>query len=1053
MIKCSHLNGFSSIKDALVNGMIIILMSVFVMPFAALAQDAISVSGKVYDSETNIPLVGATVKVKGTSVGTIVKADGTYTIDVPSGNNILEVTYIGYEKREILINGRENINIMLNSTGTTLDELVVVGYTQQKKKDLTGAVAIVEASEVQSIPAASVDQMLQGKMSGVNIVNDNAPGGQAAVRIRGFSTIRNNDPLYVIDGTPSTGGLENINPNDIESIQVLKDASSASIYGSRAANGVVIITTKKGKSLKPQIDFNAYWGQQSATNLPEMLSAQEYGDLLWQAIRNDGGTPSHDVYGSGASPVIPQYIDDNNEVPSADVDWVDEIFEPAFVQNYHFGFRQGGEKSSTAFSLSYFNQEGVMRYTNFERVTGRLNTEFDLLGDRLKVGENLSVSYTTDRYVTNNSALGGLLYAAYKFPSIVPVYDNTGDFGGNTLNDIQNPLGALYRGKDNKPQTIGVFGNVFAELAIWKGISFRSDIGLNYATTSARNYNPAFDDILSIRAQSELNQSNSWGREWSWANTLRYAETLNDKHDINLFAGMEAVKSVNEVFSASRTGFPYDEENFRYLDAGSGEQQRNSGFGWEWSLLSYFGKVNYSFDNKYLASFTIRRDGSSRLGNNKWGNFPAFSLGWRLSEEDFFSMDFFSDLKIRVGWGQNGNQDIPSYSSISSYVSNPYHSNYDISGSQNSVAIGYTPTRYGNEDLKWETTTQTNIGVDFTFWDNQFEFSADYFMKKTEDLLVERPLPPVVGGTNGTVWDNVGSMENSGLEFLLNYRSPYLGDFHFDAGLNFSMITNELTELHEDIEYIALPGSVLHSVNFDQEVSRSGVGQPIASFYGHRADGIFQSQAEIDAYGLQPDARPGDIKYADINGDGVIDADDREFIGSPHPDFTFGFNFSAQYKDFDVKFFVFGSLGNEIYDLTQYYGGFFNLSAYNKFATLKDAWSESNTGSEIPRLSLDDPNNNVRPSSYYVKDGSFVRLKNFEIGYTLPEIIASKVNVRKMRVYLQVQNLLTITGYDGIDPEVGLQNYSSEIRNLDIGVDRGIYPLPRTFMFGVNINY
>lgn len=1040
-------------KNYFLNLSHLFLISLFLFFSQSLkAQNEITISGKVYDVSNSAPLAGATVKVSNTAIGIVVGSNGEYSINVPEDSEYLEARFIGYEPMILEIGGKTNIDFALKPKDAQLDEIVVVGYEEQEKKDLTGSVAIVEASEIAPLPSANFSQSIQGKAPGVQIINDNAPGGQSAVRIRGFSTVRNNEPLYIIDGVPTTSGLEYLNPNDIESIQVLKDASSASIYGSRAANGVIIVTTKKGESPKPEMNVSAYYGVQQATNLPEMLNAQEYGDLLWQAIRNDGGTPASDVYGSGASPVIPEFIDDNQTVPSANTDWVDEIFRPAQVQSYNVSFRKGGTNSNTALSFGYYNQEGTMEYTDFERITGRLNSDYELISDRLKVGQNLQVTYSNERYVTNNSALGGVLYAAYKFPSIVPVRDINGDFGGNPVNDIQNPLGQLYREKDNRPDNYLIFGNLFAELKILDNLKYKSDVGLNYISSNSRNYFPKYNDITSSRVQSTLTTSNSFDRELVWSNTLNYMQNIGS-FDFNVIGGTEAIESYGEVFTASRVGFPYDDDNFKYLDAGSGDMQRNSGYAFRWALLSYFGKINMSYDDKYLASFTIRRDGSSRLGNNKWGNFPAFSAGWRLSEENFFDFDVVNDLKLRFGWGQNGNQDIPEFSTISSFVSNPYYSNYDLTGDQNSVITGYTPTRYGNPDLKWETTTQTNFGIDFTFLNSAFTFSADYFIKTTEDLLIERPLPPVVGGTNQTIWDNVGTMENKGIEFYLNYRSNPSKPFRYDVGLTFSAIQNELTELHEDIDFLALPGSVLHVVNFDQEVSRSGVGQPIASFYGWKTAGLFKTQQEIDEYGLQPDAQPGDLKFLDIDGDGDIDADDRDYIGSPHPDFTLGFNFSAYWNNFDFSMFVYASIGNEIYDLTQYYGGFFNLSAYNKFADLKDAWSEDNPNSDIPRLSLDDPNNNVRPSDYYVKDGSYVRIRNIQIGYTLPESIAKYIAAtERVRLYMQIQNLITFTSYDGIDPEVGLQNYNSDIRNLDIGVDRGVYPLARTFTFGIDLS-
>jgi TonB-dependent starch-binding outer membrane protein SusC len=1027
----------------------LVLIFVFVsLNFFVQAQEK-TLTGSVTDAQGN-PLPAVNVSVRGTSTGTVTNLEGKFELAIPDDVEKIVISSVGYVTKDVSLNGQTSLQVMLEEDLISLEEVVVTGYGSQKKKDLTGAVSVVDVDEIQRYPLASADQMLRGRISGVNILGDYTPGGGTAVRIRGYSTIRNNDPLYIIDGTPSTTGLNLLNPADIESIQILKDASSASIYGSRAANGVIIVTTKKGKTNVPEVNFHSYVGTQSAYNLPHMLNAQEYGDLLWQAIKNDGGTPSHDVYGNGANAVIPKYIDADQTIPSADVDWVDEIFQNASVQSYTLGLTNGTERSNQAFSVGYFNQDGILKYTGFERLTARLNTDYKLF-DRLTIGENITVSHVNSNTVTNNSALGGVIYAAYKFPSISPVNDVNGEFASSATNDIQNPMGILYRNKDNFGKTLNIFGNVFADLEILNGLSVKTNFGLNYDSFNKRNYSPRYEEIFTQRLQSSLSTTSNYGYNWVWSNTLNYEKAFNI-HQIHIMGGIEAIENYHEFFNASRVGFPYDEENFRYLDAGE-SSQTNSGSASNWSLFSYFTKLNYILDERYLLSFTLRRDGTSKLGDNNWGDFPSFSAGWRVSEESFFTSNTISNLKVRFGWGQNGNQDIPPYSTFSSYISNPYYSNYDLGGSQSSVVNGFTQTRVGNPDLKWETTTQTNIGIDIGLINNRIELIVDYFTKNTGDLLLERPLPPVIGGTNQSEWVNAGSMENSGFEFLLNYRSNPLNEFKYGIGINFSAIQNELTELPSDIEFISIPSSTLHVVNFDQEVSRTAVGEPIASFYGYESLGIFQNQQEIDNHAEQSNAQPGDLKFADINNDDVIDDEDRTFIGSPHPDFTYGINLYFEYKGIDLTMFLNGSQGNKIYDLTRYYGDFFNLSAYNKYSRVTNAWTAENPGSDIPRLSLDDKNNNIRPSSYYVFDGSYLRMQNLQLGYILPTSFTNKLTGRKIRVYVQAQNIFTITGYEGLDPEVGLQNYSSANRNLDIGVDRGIYPPSRTFMLGIDLNF
>jgi len=1006
-----------------------------------------ALSGTVTDEE-NAPIPGVNVVVKGSSTGTVTDVEGNYRLNVSPQAEVLIFSFVGYATQEVSINNQAQINVSLLTDAQQLSELVVTGYTTQDKKDLTGAVSVVEIEDVQSFPVAGADEMLEGRVAGVNVISSNTPGGSTAVRVRGFSTIRNNDPLYVIDGVPTTTGINLINPNDIESMQVLKDASSASIYGSRAANGVVIVTTKKGKSETPSVRLRSYVGVQEAVNLPDMLGAQEYADMLWQATRNDGKVPSSDLFGDGANPVIPSYLDADQTIPSANTDWMDEIFEPALIHSHYLDFSKGNEKSHSLLSLGYYDQEGVLSYTDFKRVTARINSDYKLL-DRLTVGENLSVAYSWQTSTTTNSVLGSVVYDAMRFPSIVPVKDNNGEYGGNPLNDVQNPLGKLYRNRDNQRLNLRIFGNAFANLEIIDGLDFRTNFGLSYTNFNFRSFSPTYNEILSQNLASSLSTQNSFGTDWVWSNTLNYAKDLG-VHSLDVLLGVESVNAYTEGFSASRVGFPYNDPNFQYLDGGDGADQRNSGYANEWSLFSYFGKLNYEYDQRYLLSFTLRRDGSSKLGENKWGAFPALSAGWRISEESFFNLPAINELKLRVGWGQNGNQDIPAYSTISSFATNPYYSNYPMDGAQASVQQGFTETRNANPDLKWETTTQTNIGLDMALLENRLSIGADYFYKKTKDLLVERPLPPVIGGTNQTLWDNVGEMKNSGFEFLLAYADEINTDLSFRVDLNFAAIQNELTSLPSDIDFLSIPGSILHSTNFDQDVSRSDVGQPIASFYGHDAIGIFQTQEQVNSHAEQPGAQPGDLIFRDINEDGVIDDEDRTFIGSPHPDFSYGITLGADYKAFDISLFFFGSQGNEVYDLTRYYGDFFNLSAYNKHARTMDAWTPDNTSASVPRLSLDDNNRNSRPSSYYVQDASFLKLKNLQIGYTLPKSVSEKLD---LRVYVQAQNLFTITPYEGMDPEVGLQNYSSDNRNLDIGVDRGIYPSSRTFQLGVNLGF
>ena len=1009
-------------------------------------QEKRKISGSVID-EAGSPIPGANVFVEGTDYGTVSDFDGKFTMEIPSNFKTLSITYIGYRRQDVNIENMDNVTVTLIESASQLDEIVVVGYGTEARRNITGAIASVSPEEINTQPKANVVEMLDGRLPGVQIMSDNSPGGGTSIRVRGFSTINSNDPLVIVDGIPASNGLNGINPSDIETIQVLKDAASASIYGSRAANGVVIITTKKGSDTGGEyvVSFDGYAGLQSSYNLPRMLNAQQYGDLLWQATINDGGTPSHDIYGDNPTQAtIPQWLNDEQTIPSADVDWVKQILQTATVQSYNVSLAKGDSKGQHMFSLAYYNQEGLIKYTGFERYSARFNSSYNI-GDFLTIGENFTANHKEQVSIGTNSALGSIVLSAMQFPSIVPVKDINGEYAGNPLNDTQNPMGQLYRNKDNKQKRVQALGNVYANLYI-KDFTFKTSFGLDYQNYNIRSFSPTFNEILSTNNTNSLSTSNSFNYQFSFTNTLNYKKQFG-AHNVDVLVGQEAIEYNYEGFGASVSEFLYEDENFRYLSFGT-ENMLNSGNASGWSLNSYFGRLNYNYDEKYLFTATVRRDGSSRFNeDNRWGTFPAFSLGWRLDREDFFNPDgIVSSLLLRGSWGQTGNQDISNYATVDSYRNNNANSNYAIDGAQESVYIGLTQSRIPNPDLKWETTTQTSIGVDMGLLKDHLNITADYYIKKTDDILVYNTVPLTYGGTNDGQWVNDGKMKNNGFELNVNYNDK-VGDLGYQIGLNLTGSKNELTELNTS-DYLGIPSSSLHSVNFDQEISRSAVGQPIASFYGYVAEGLFQSQAEVDSYGLQPNAQPGDIKFKDVDGDGDVDADDRTFIGSPHPDVMLGLNLQFNYKNFDLGLFFNGSFGNDTYNFTKYKNHFFNQAAYNKENVLLDAWSENNTDSSIPRLSLDDPNNNIRPSSYYVENGSYVRLTNTQLGYNVsPELLGGL----KLRIYAQASNLFTITDYSGMNPQVGLQNYSGSNRNLDIGIDRGLYPPSRTFVIGCNL--
>jgi TonB-linked SusC/RagA family outer membrane protein len=1009
-------------------------------------QETRRISGTVID-ESNLPIPGASIAITGTKYQTITDFEGHFVLDIPSNSKFLSVSYIGFQTKEVNIENKNILNIVLMEATSQLDEIVITGYGSEKRANITASIASVKMKEIVSQPKSNVVEMLEGRLAGVQIMSDNSPGGGTSVRIRGFSTINNNDPLVIIDGVPASNGLNGINPSDIESLQVLKDAASASIYGSRAANGVVLITTKKGsKDGKTQMQFDGYSGIQAVFNLPTMLNAQQYGDLLWQATKNDGKVPSNAIYGNDPSKAtIPAYINTANTIKSADVNWIKEIMRPAAVHSYNLSLSKGDDKAQQLLSLGYFNQDGIIEHTGFERFSARFNSSYKVK-DFLTIGENFSSSYTSQVSAGTNSALGSIVFEALQFPSIVPVYDDNGAFAGNPINDISNPLGKLTRAKDNKQNRIQALGNVFANVHVGN-FAFNSSLGLDYQSYNFRGFSPVYNEILSQNLKSELTTNSSFNYQLTISNTMNYKKQFNN-HSVDALLGQEAIKYYYEGFGASRQNFLYEDLNFRYLTYGT-ENQLNSGTANQWALNSYFGRVNYNFSQKYLVTATVRRDGTSRLVNNKWGTFPSVSGGWRIDKESFFGRGTtFSSFLLRGSWGQTGNQQLPSYSTVDSYSNNNNYSNYAISGSQNVVDTGLTQTRVANANLAWETTTQKTIGVDLGFFKNKLNVTAEVYDKVTNDILVYNVVPLTYGGTNDGQWINDGQMTNRGYELALDFKDK-VNDFSYDLALNFIGNKNKLTAL-SSVPYLGIPTSSLHTVNFDQEVSRSAVGQPIGSFYGFVTDVLFRNQQEITDYGLQPNAQAGDLKFKDINGDGLINALDRTFIGSPHPKILVGFTINLKYKQFDLGMFFNGSFGNDIYNLTKYKTQFFNQAAYNKEASLTGAWTVDNPNSSIPRLSLDDRNNNIRPSSYYVEDGSYFKLNNLQLGYTFkPELISGI----KLRLYGQASNVFTLTKYSGMTPQIGLQSYSSSNRNLDIGIDRGIYPPSRTFIFGCNLNF
>jgi TonB-linked SusC/RagA family outer membrane protein len=1017
----------------------------------ALFAQSVSVKGTVVSGVDNLPVIGASVVQKGTTNGVVTDADGSFSLDVPRGAAV-SVSYIGFLTKEITADAGRLFHIALQEDVQTLSDVVVTGYTSQKKADLTGAVSVVKIDEIENINSGNAMKSLQGRIPGVMITSSGSPDGAATVRIRGIGTLGNNDPLYIIDGVPSKRSMNELATADIESIQVLKDASSASIYGSRAANGVVIVTTKKGKTLGTKIDFRASFSAQSYRRSLDLLNTEQRGFVQWQAAMNDKQDPNFGVYkfewhGDEASGytldkvILPEYLDDAKTMRPADTDWVDEVGRTGLAQNYTISLSNVGEKGRSLFSIDYFDNTGTIKKSGFNRVTARVNSDYTVLRDRLVIGENFSLAKI------RKQAMGsGLLNQTHEIQPIIPVHTIDGiGWGGPVagMSDRQNPVRLIEDNKQNHEDYVRLFGDVNLDLMILKNLHFRSTFGMDYTGFWKRNMQLQYVSGFMSDNINRVDVSANYEGNWILSNTLNYTLDLG-KHAFDLLAGQESLKYYKTEVTAGRDVFASEDPDYMYLNAGE-ENRRNGNWATSYALLSYFGKINYNYDNRYLASATFRYDGSSRFGaNNRYGFFPAFSLGWRISEEGFFkdALPAVSDLKLRYGWGQTGNQEIGDYASLGLYEalygSDPTWSPdngtaYDIYGNGGgSLLSGYRRTQQMNPDLRWETTTQNNIGIDFGFLNQKFAGSFDYFMKKTEDILIKPPYIATLG-EGGDRWVNGATLENKGFEFILSYNDK-IGELGLSLTGNISRYVNKVTKLPEDVI-----NSYAGNGN-DQTI----LGRPLNSMFGYVTDGLFQNQAEVDAHVDQPGKGVGHIRYLNVNGDDRINDEDRTWLGVQDPDFIYGLNVGLSWRNFDLSMFWNGVVGAMIDNGVKRYSDFISFFGGHNYGTRTlDAWTPQNASSTIPALALNDRNNEARFSDYFIENGSYLKLANLEIGYTIPQHIINKALINNARIYIMGQNLLTVkktwgnNAFTGVDPETP---------NL-------AYPIPYSFTAGINLSF
>ncbi|MBK8280896.1 MAG: TonB-dependent receptor [Saprospiraceae bacterium] len=1055
-----------------------------------------TISGKILAGDDKSGLIGATVVVKGTTNGTSTDFDGNFTLSVPNDASTLVVSSVGFLTREVDIASVNTVEVTLPVDVSTLEEIVVTGYASQRKKDITGAVTVVSAKELTAVPTASVTQMLQGRAAGVNIGNDNSPGGGTMVRIRGFGSINNNSPLFVIDGVPTQGTLNQLNPNDIESMQILKDASAASIYGARATNGVVIITTKKGKVGEPSITFDYYTGTQKPGRQLDLLNTQQLGQYLYLADIGAGKNPSVNSpsaqykFGPSGEQTIADYIYPNvygslpsnftytNDIADPNLgktafnitkankegtNWQDVIFDPASISNYQLGASGGTNRGKFSISANYFKQDGILKYTQYDRYSIRANTEFNR--GKLTFGENFTYAYDERQGIANNNESNPIMFAIRVHP-IIPVFDITGgpvELGGtNTspyngfagsrgvnLGNAPNPLARLYREKDNITKGNHMFGNVFAEVDILPNLKARTSLGLEYNLYNRSEYFHRDIEAAEPRNANSLNVLSNTDNSLTWFNTLNYNRNFG-VHSFNLLVGTEAVTTYGVGFLASRSSFAFDDLDYRYLDAGSAAGLNNSGAGATRSaLFSQFGKVNYSYKDLILADATLRRDGSSRFSaNNRWAIFPAFSVGLRLSELDFMkNVSFVDELKVRAGWGKTGNQLIPNvYNAYTLYAPDPINNAYDINGTGSTIVGGFDLVQFGNSNGKWETNTSTNIGFDAVLLKNKLEVVFDWYNRITTDMLTQIS-PPRTAGSGTVPYTNIGEIRNRGVDLGLNFRDQ-IGEFRYQIGVNVAHYKNEVLKLNNDPN-----ATVFGFATRLPAISATKAGLPIASYYGYIVDGVIKDQAEADAapkFGTY--TKEGTFKFRDINGDNKITAADRTIIGDPHPDFTYGLNLNLGYKNFDLTMFAQGSQGNEIFNYVRYWTDFNTFQGNRSIELLNDSWKKSGDIAKLPRLNSGDATSQ-QISSYFIEDGSYMRIKNLQLTYSIPNHLTRRVGISNAQIYLQGQNLLTLTKYTGLDPDINLRTSGNDNQDIHMGIDEGAYPVAKSFLIGARLSF
>lgn len=1015
----------------------------FTLPDAARQTENHLVSGQVTDEHGNA-LAGVSISLQGTPYGTTTDSRGNFQLTIPQDINSgkLIFSFIDYDQKEFSFEGDERMNITLTKNATQLNDVVVVGYGTSKRKDLTGSVSSIKAKELEDQPVTGIDQALQGAAAGVQVSQGSgAPGGSVSIKIRGIGTVGYSEPLYVLDGVPFINSVEGsnvnllntLNPNDIETIDILKDASATAIYGARGANGVVIITTKRGKAGRTNVNFDTYHGFQQVAKKVKLLNASQFAQLDNDILTNGGGLAD-----PGLS-LNPGYR--NPDSLASGTDWLSQLFRSAPIHSYNLSASGGNDKNQYSISAGYFSQDGVIINSDFKRYSLRVNLD-SKLSERFKIGSSISLSRTGQNAVMTDDDANpgsGLIFLAMNQLPTLPVY-REGTYAGpegpiRWVGDKSNPVGRANVIEDKEYRS-RLLGNVFAEWKILKGLTFKTNWGMDAIYENTTNFEPEYTWGSITHTPASLSQSTASNLIWLSENTFTYHANFNQDHDLTLLAGVTAQSSAAQNLMASDNSYPYN--SLRSLSAGSGTYGAGSAT-YDWSLLSYLGRINYAFKDKYLLTASIRADGSSRFGpQNKYGVFPSGSVAWRVSKERFMEqVNFVSDLKIRASYGVTGNQEIGLYD----YARLLATQNYAFG---NQIYPGVGATTLPNPLVKWEGVKQSDIGIDAYFLKNRLQVTADYFDKKTDGMLLQVPIPLSSGYINAAAV-NAGTVDNKGVELTISTRLLDRKNFEWNSSFNISFIRNRVISLAGGSP---IPGA---GINFNQTISLTSVGHSIGEFYGYVTEGIFQTAADVAKHAKQqPGTAPGDIMFKDLNKDGVIDDNDRTYIGNPIPKFTAGFRNSFRYKDFDLNLLITGVYGNKLFNANRIFDEQMS-GAFNQTAKTLNRWQSAGQPGDgkMPRAVWDDPNTNARTSDRYVEDGSYLRIKNLTIGYKLPAGLSNKIKLQQVRFYAGVQNLLTITKYQGFDPEVGPYQQSG----LQNGVDNGTYPVARTVTFGLNIGF